>query len=41
MNVTLLKALLALVPTCVLLSGSVISFLKEKTVGSLLPLLGA
>ena len=41
MNVTLLKALAALLPTGVLSSGSVILFLRGKTVGSLLQLVGA
>ena len=41
MNAALLKALVALVPTSVLLSASVILFLKGKTVSSLLQLLGA
>jgi Ca2+/Na+ antiporter len=41
MNVTLLKALVALVPMCVLLSGSVVLFFREKTVSSLLQLLCA
>jgi hypothetical protein len=41
MNITLLKALVALVPTSVLLSASVVLFLRGKTVSSLLQLLGA
>src|SRR6266568_853473 len=41
MNVTLLKALVALVPACVLFFGSVVLFLKGKTVWSFLQLLGA
>jgi Ca2+/Na+ antiporter len=41
MNVTLLKALVALVPACILLSGSAILFLREKAVYSFLQLLGA
>src|SRR5712691_887555 len=41
MNVTLLKALVALVPTCILFSGSLVLFLTGKTVSSLLQLLGA
>jgi hypothetical protein len=41
MNVTLLKALVALLPTGILFSGSVIFFLRGKTVGSFLQLLGA
>ncbi len=36
MNVTPLKALVALVPTSMLLSGSVVLFLKGKTVSSFL-----
>jgi Ca2+/Na+ antiporter len=35
------KALFALLPACILLSGSVVLFLKGKTVFSLLQLLGA
>jgi len=41
MNVTLLKSLIALLPTCVLFSGSVILFLRGKTAYILLQLLGA
>src|SRR5437773_8420918 len=41
MNVTLLKALIALVPTCTLFSGSVVLFLKGRTTSSFLQLLGA
>jgi hypothetical protein len=41
MNATLLNALVALVPVCVLLSGSTILFLKARNVSSLLQLLGA
>lgn len=41
MNVTLLKALVALVPACVLSFGSVVLFLRGKTVWSFLQLLGA
>ena len=41
MNITLLKALVALVPTSVLLSASVVLFLRGKTVSSLLQLFGA
>jgi hypothetical protein len=41
MNVTLLKALVALVPTCMLFSGSVVLFFRGKTVWSFLQLLGA
>jgi len=40
-NVTLLRALVALAPTCMLFSGSVVLFFREKTVGSLVQLLGA
>ena len=41
MNVTLLKAIVALVPTCMLFSGSVVLFFRRKTVWSFLQLLGA
>ena len=41
MNVTLLKALVALVPTCILFSGSVVLIFERKTVFSFLQLLGA
>src|SRR5437016_756028 len=41
MNVTLLKALVALVPAGMLFSGSVLLFLKGKTVGSFFQLIGA
>ena len=41
MNVTLLKALVALVPACVLSFGSVVLFLRRKTEWSFLQLLGA
>jgi len=41
MSVTLLKALVALVPACMLFLGSVILFFREKNVGHLLQLLGA
>ena len=41
MNGLLLKALIALVPACVLLFGSVVLFLRGKTVSSFLQLLGA
>jgi hypothetical protein len=40
MNVTLLKALVALVPACMLFSGSVVLFSRGKTVCSLLQLFG-
>ena len=38
---TLLKALVALVPACMLLSGSAVLFFRARTVWSLLQLLGA
>ena len=41
MNVTLLKALIALIPAGVLFSGSAVLFSKGKSVHSLLQLLGA
>src|ERR1700736_101654 len=41
MNSTLLIALVALVPACVLLSVCAVSFLKGKTLSSLLQVLGA
>ncbi|HYM09360.1 MAG TPA: hypothetical protein VEU62_01435 [Bryobacterales bacterium] len=41
MNATLLKALVALLPAGMLLSGSVVLFLRGKTVGAFLQLLGA
>jgi hypothetical protein len=41
MNVTLLKALVALVPACILFSGSVILFSRGTDVRSFLQLLGA
>jgi hypothetical protein len=41
MSVTLLKALVALVPASMLFSGSIGLFLKGKTLWSLLRLLGA
>ena len=41
MSATLLKALVALVPTCMLFSGSVVLFFRGKTLCSLLQLLGA
>jgi hypothetical protein len=40
-NTALLKALVALVPASVLFSGSIVLFLKGKTVGSFLQLFGA
>jgi len=41
MDVTLFKALVALVPTCMLLFGSVLLFLRERTLGSFLQPFGA
>ncbi len=41
MNPTLLKGLVALVPTCTLFSGSAVLFFRGKTVCSFLQLLGA
>jgi hypothetical protein len=41
MSATFLKALVALTPACVLFAGSVVLFLRGKTVWSLLQLLGA
>jgi hypothetical protein len=41
MNVTLIKGLVALVPACMLFSGSVVLFFGGKTVSSFLQLLGA
>jgi hypothetical protein len=41
MNVTLIKALVALLPACLLFSGSAVLFLRGKTLASLLQLLGA
>ena len=41
MNVTLLKALVAVAPASMLLSGSAILFSRNRAVGSLLQLLGA
>jgi hypothetical protein len=40
-NITLSKALVALVPTSMLLSGSVVLFFKRKTLYSFLQLFGA
>ncbi len=40
MNATLLKALVALVPACILLFGSMVLFCRGKTVSSFLQLLG-
>ena len=41
MNVTLWKALVALVPAGILFIGSVFLFLRERTLGSFLQMLGA
>jgi hypothetical protein len=41
MNVTLSKALVALLPVCMLFSGSVVLIVRRKTVFSFLQLLGA
>jgi succinate dehydrogenase/fumarate reductase cytochrome b subunit len=41
MNITLIKALVASLPVCVLFSGSVALFFRGKTVWSFLQLLGA
>jgi hypothetical protein len=41
MNVTLLKGLIALAPACILCSGSVVLFFRQKTVCSLLQVLGS
>src|SRR5205809_2901804 len=41
MNVTFLKALVALVPACLLFAGSVVVFLRSKVASSFLQLLGA
>jgi hypothetical protein len=41
MNVTLLKSLIALLPTCALFAGSVILFLRGKTPYIFLQLLGS
>jgi hypothetical protein len=41
MNVTLIKALIALVPVCMLFSGSAVLFARRRTLWSLLQLLGA
>jgi hypothetical protein len=41
MNITLLKALIASVPACVLFSGSSVLFYKGKTVSSFLQLVGS
>src|SRR5579872_11214 len=41
MNVTSLKSLVALVPMCIVFFGSVILFIRKKSVGSLLQSVGA
>lgn len=41
MNIALLEALLVLMPTCMLFSGSVVLFVTGKTVWSFLQVLGA
>ena len=41
MNATALKALAALVPACLLLTGSALLFSKARTVSTLLQLVGA
>jgi hypothetical protein len=41
MNVTLLKALVALVPTLMLFSGAVFLYMKTKTASSLMQVLGS
>ena len=41
MNVTLLKALIAFVPACLLFLAAIILFFKEKSAGSFLQLIGA
>jgi hypothetical protein len=41
MNVTLLKALVALVPACMLFSGTIVLFLRGKTISSSLHLIGS
>lgn len=41
MNISLLKAAVALAPTCLLFWGATILFLKRRTAGSSLKLLGA
>ena len=41
MNVTLLKALIALLPACALFSGSAVLFSRTKAVSAFLQLLGA
>jgi hypothetical protein len=41
MNITLVTALVALAPVCMLFSGSAVMFFREKRVPSFLQLLGA
>ena len=41
MNATLLKALVALLPVCMLFCGSMLFFFRGNTVSSSLPLIGA
>jgi hypothetical protein len=41
MNSTLIKALVALVPTGILFAGGIVTFLASKTTGSILQILGA
>ena len=41
MNPTLLRAVVALVPACMLFSGAIVLFSRRKTVSSFLELLGA
>jgi len=41
MSITVVKALVALVPACLLFSGSLLLFFRAKTVSSLMQLLGA
>jgi hypothetical protein len=41
MNATLVKALAALVPTCLLFAGSVVLFVRRRTITSFLQLLGS
>ena len=41
MNIALAKALVALVPACMLLSGSIVLFFRGRTVWAFLQLLGA
>ena len=40
-QITLIRALVALVPACMLFSGSVVLFFRGKTLGCFLQLLGA